>query len=372
MITNLIYFFFLFPIAVIGIICAYTDIKYNKIFNKWIILGFIYIFLLYVSLFFLGEKVYVLKLFLNGIISFSVGFLLWSFRLWSSGDTKLFTLYAFLVPLDFYSKSFIFYFPSFNLLVNLFIPLLFVLIINALITTLKELYKFKKTKQELKFPKINKIFQICLFLLKLFLSYVFVFIVLNLFIIPLAKEFPIGELFNNPFIIFIFLLFTIKTFNEKRRDKKWLDWLIYGIIFGYFSWLIFLGEYSRLMLILKVSLVFMIFVGLTRVILSFYIQKKETKKIKVKDIKEGMVLVEGEFFSFINKFKKDFGFLDAGGINKSQLSLIKKIFKNSEKLDVKIYKTLPFAPFLFLSAVISVITKSSFLVLLDRIFQYFL
>jgi hypothetical protein len=369
---NLVYFLFLFPLIIIGIICSYTDIKYNKIFNKWVGLGFIYVICLYIFLLFFGEKIYVLKLVLNGIISFSVGFLLWRFRLWSAGDTKLFTLYTFLVPLDFYSKSFVSYFPSFNLLINLFIPLLLVLILSALVFAVKSLLDFKKIKVKLKPLKMNKIFYGFLFLLNIFLSYVFAFILLNLIIFPITKGSPINEFFENPFIIFVILLFTIRFFNKKRREKKWFNLMIYGIIFGYFNWLILLGEQARLILILKTSLFFMVFVGLTRIILNFYIQKKEIKNIKIKDVKEGMVLVEGDFFSFISKLKEEFGFLDAGGISKKQLKLIKEIFKNSEKMDVKIYKTLPFAPFLFLSAIISIFSQSSFLVLIDRMFRYFL
>ena len=118
-----------------------------------------------------------------------MGFLLWRFRLWSAGDTKLFTLYALLVPLDFYSKSFVFYFPSFNLLINLFIPLLLVLILNALVFAVKGLWNFEKIKVELKSLKINKIFYIFIFLLNVFLSYVFVFILLNSIILPMTKGF---------------------------------------------------------------------------------------------------------------------------------------------------------------------------------------
>ena len=116
-------FLFLVPLAVIGLICAYTDIKYGKIFNKWIVFGLIYVFFLYVFLFSYKTSIdYIFELILNGAIAFLVGYLLWHFKLWSAGDAKLFAVYAFLIPLHFYSKSYTPYFPSFNLLVNVFIP----------------------------------------------------------------------------------------------------------------------------------------------------------------------------------------------------------------------------------------------------------
>jgi Flp pilus assembly protein protease CpaA len=351
---NLIYFLFLLPLAIIGISCSYTDIKYGKIFNKWIILGFIYIFCLYIFIFFFLEgRVYIFKLILNGTIAFSAGYLLWYFKLWSAGDAKLFSVYAFLVPLDFYSKSYVLHFPSFNLLMNLFVPLLLVLIISALIVTLKELYKAKDRIKKLKLPETKRVFQLLSYLFQLFLNYVFAFIILNLIIFPL-------------------LLLTIGSFNKKRREKKWLNWVLYGVILGYASLLIFSGDLQRLIFTLKTALVFMVFVGLTRNILDLYVQKREIEKVKIKNIKEGMILAKDESSMFLNKIKEDFGALDAGGLSKNQVKLIKEFFKNNEELEIKIYKTLPFAPFLFLSAIISVFTQSSFLVLIDKAFRYFL
>ncbi|MCX6759180.1 MAG: hypothetical protein NT012_01230 [Candidatus Nealsonbacteria bacterium] len=371
---NLIYFLFLLPLAIVGISCSYTDIKYGKIFNKWIILGFIYIFCLYIFIFFFLEgRVYIFKLILNGTIAFSTGYLLWYFKLWSAGDAKLFSVYAFLVPLDFYSKSYVLHFPSFNLLMNLFVPLLLVLIISALIVTLKELYKAKDRIKKLKLPETKRVFQLLSYLFQLFLNYVFVFIILQSIILPLTKHFPISEVFNNPFFIFALLLLTIVSFNKKRREKKWLNWVLYGVILAYICSIIFSGEFfDRLINLLRVSLVFMVFVGLTRNILNLYVQKREIEKVKIKNIKEGMILTKDESSMFLNKIKEDFGALDAGGLSKNQVKLIKEFFKNSEELEIKIYKTLPFAPFLFLSAIISVFTQSSFLVLIDKAFRYFL
>lgn len=370
---NLIYFLFLLPLAIIGISCSYTDIKYGKIFNKWIILGFIYIFCLYIFIFFFLEgKVYIFKLILNGTIAFSAGYLLWYFKLWSAGDAKLFSVYAFLVPLNFYSKSYVLHFPSFNLLMNLFVPLLLVLIISALIVTLKELYKAKDRIKKLKLPETKRVFQLLSYLFQLFLSYVFAFIILNLIIFPLIRNFPISEVFNNPFFIFALLLLTIGSFNKKRREKKWLNWVLYGVILGYASLLIFSGDLQRLISALKVALVFMVLVGLTRNILDLYVQKREIEKVKIKNIKDGMILVKDKSSIFLSKLKEDFGALDAGGLSKNQVKLIKEFFKNNEELEIKIYKTLPFAPFLFLSAIISVFTQSSFLVLIDKAFRYFL
>ena len=57
---------------------------------------------------------------------------------------------------------------------------------------------------------------------------------------------------------------------------------------------------------------------------------------------------------------------------KNQTELIKNLCRENEEAEVEIYKTFPFAPFLFLSAIISVCTQSSFLPLIERFFQYLL
>jgi hypothetical protein len=372
---NYIDFLFLSPLAVIGIACSYTDIKYGKIFNKWTIFSFINIFFLYIFLFFYKVNIdYIFELILNGGIAFLGGYLLWYLKLWSAGDAKLFAVYAFLIPLHFYSKSYIPHFPSFNLLINLFIPLLFVLIIGALITALKEGWNLRNKIKELKLPKMKRISQLSASLSKMFLTYLFVIIILQSFRFLREKP-PADEVLSNPFFLFALLFLTIGYLTKKMRGKKWLSLLAYGVILGYSAFLIFSGEPQHLMSILKVALVFMVLVGFTRQILNFYIQKKQIQKIKIKDIQEGMVLVKDKASLVLKKLKEkgeEFGVLDAGGLKKKQAELIKNLFQDNKETEVGVYRTFPFAPFLLLSAVISISTQSSFLPLLDRVFRYFL
>ncbi len=83
-------------------------------------------------------------------------------------------------------------------------------------------------------------------------------------------------------------------------------------------------------------------------------------------------MVENNNSFFDEKIKEKVGKIDAGGLNKEQVKIIKNYFKNKEDLEIKIYRTFPFAPFLFLSAIISITTRSSFLLLIDKFFQYLL
>ncbi len=335
--TNLIHFLFLVPLAIIGIICSYTDIKYKKIFNKWIVWSFIYIIFLYCFLFlFLKDNIYIFSLILNGLIAFSIGYILWYFRLWSAGDAKLFTVYSFLIPLFFYSENFIPYFPSFNLLINLFIPVLVVLIISALFFFLKEIFGFREKIRKIKYPGFGKIFIFFKQFFHYFLNYVFIFIILNSIIFPLTRSFKFSDVLDNPFFIFALLILTIGSFTKKRQENKKLNWVLYGII------------------------------------LNFYVEKKEIEKIKAKDIKKGMIPAEREEILFLTKNNDDFGKISAEGLSENQVKIIKNFLKNNESSEITIYKTFPFAPFLFLSAIISILTQSSFLPIIDSLIGYFI
>ena len=310
---------------------------------------------------------------INGIIAFLGGYFLWHYRLWSAGDAKLFAVYAFLIPLNFYAKSYIAIFPSFNLLINLFIPLLLVIMGYALFSLLKEGYGSRDKIKRVSLPENTKIFKAAMFLWQTFLRFTFVIILFHLLFF-LTKEIPLSETLFNPFFVFGLLLLIMGRFSALEQKEKWLIFIIYGTVFGCGGFLILNEQFQALANILKTALVFMILIGLTRQVLDFYIQKRETEGTKIKDIKKGMVLTEKSFSLILAKLKKDekeefFGRIDASGINKNQVEFIKRLFEKNQELKIKAYKTFPFAPFLFLSAVISISTQSSFLPLINKTLQ---
>lgn len=127
-------------ICLIGIITSLEDISFSKIRNKWIVSGLIsaffvyflsWVFYLYSYNFQLYEimkaSLYYISDFdkwvINLFISFLVGYLFWRIKIWGAGDAKLFICYASLIPLKQYSKVYFgYYFASFELLMNIFIP----------------------------------------------------------------------------------------------------------------------------------------------------------------------------------------------------------------------------------------------------------
>lgn len=110
----------------------------------------------------------------------------------------------------------------------------------------------------------------------------------------------------------------------------------------------------------------MVLFGLLQKVLAFYIEKKEIKKIKVKDLREGTIFTQNSAILIKNELRQkgleeNFGQTDASGLSIEQVKLIKNLFASTPHLEIEAYKTFPFAPFLFLSVIFSLLTKSSFL-----------
>lgn len=367
----------LFPLFIIGGICTYTDVKYGKIFNKWIVIGFFWgisfsIFLFFYNYFFLfqiSNIKYLIEVGINGLIAFLVGYLLWHLKLWSAGDAKFFALCAFLLPLKFYSKSYLPYFPSFNLLVNLFVPLLLVLTAAAFFQGIKELYNNRAKLKNIKNLDIKELLPRLKILakkfLQLFLSYIFISVFFQRMV--LLKEFVPGlEFLFNPFFLFL-SMFVIYGFLSKIELRiKWISYFIKGTTIAYCSFLLFFGRAETLKSILKQALIFLVLITLFRQVLNFYIEKKEVKEVQIKDLQKGAVVSNQDISGILKQLRdrkkeKEFGKMGAEGLNKKQAIIIKNLFAGKPDLKIRIYKTFPFTPFMLLSVLISILTKSSLL-----------
>jgi len=53
--------------------------------------------------------------------------------------------------------------------------------------------------------------------------------------------------------------------------------------------------------------------------------------------------------------------IGSDGLNEVQIQAIQELFKNDLEKELYIYETFPFAPFMFLAFIFSLITKTSFL-----------
>jgi len=302
---------------------------------------------------------------LNGFITLILGYLLWHFRLWTAADAKLFTLYALLIPLEFYSKSYFPYFPSFLLLINVFIPLLLILMIKAFIFGSKELLKtlkdFKKLpdRETLKKIKVGMISGA-----KVYIVFIFIFVVLQLL---RDKMFIIfDKIIPDPFLIFLLLFFAYRLIFSFSSKQKLLSLFLAIAGGGYAFYLLLSGQTGVLLNILKFAFVFMVLVGFVRKLLDLYIEKKETSKVRVQELKEGMFL---SLQSLNKEIAEKLNPLRPEGITKEQIELIKNSFAEEKDKELMIYKTFPFAPLMFLGAAITLITRDSILIIILNFFN---
>jgi len=120
----------LFAVCVLGLLTSFTDLRSGRISNRAVLSAIIAAF------FFNALNGFEWQAFLlNGIIAFAFGFALFLARLWSPADSKLFLAYALLVPQGFYALGYIPLFPSLTILINTFVPAFVFLFAKLLLQT---------------------------------------------------------------------------------------------------------------------------------------------------------------------------------------------------------------------------------------------
>lgn len=388
-------YFFLIPIFIIGLITSFEDFKYGKIRNKWVKIGFLWglaIFGLYIfwNFFFLfiqhlkiaPSSVFLLRfsylgeLLLNTGIALAVGFLMWYWNVWSAGDAKLFALFSFLLPLKFYSKTYLSYFPSFGLLLNIFIIALGIFLIMLVWNFVLYVLKRKKrvlTKDErnIRNKKVKE--NIFSFLKE----------VLNLLVIFFVMVSFFGLLFKSTVGENLAYFFTIKLGLEK--------WVLFIAILGIFIFLMkFLQKIKKIFYIAAIILlVWLLYrwvrfdqspllaikpmLSITAIIVfggfifrkafDWHVNRKEIQEVDTRDLKIGMRLTEESLNGLKNKdeklFKESIGKIYSDGLTEKQALFLRKFAEDKEITKLKIYKPSPFAILIFIGLIATILFRGS-------------
>ncbi len=304
-------YLFLGLILFISLIICWEDIQYKKIRNKLILIGLFSGIVLFGSSYFLGwvDNYYLKIVFLNTIIALIISFLIWKMGFWPAGDSKYFVLIAFLLPIHYYNKSYLEYFPAFVLLVNIFVLFIGIILVKIIyfISKIFLAFSFKTNKKEFK----QKMFQMA-----------------DTFIVNLQKV-------NN--------------------WKKWgKGMLLGGIIYFILSFFVY-KQSINLVSFFMYSSVFSLF----DVILNFYNQSFARKSIDVIDLQIRMNLVD-ELPSDLRKDKEKIekiGNLRPDGLNKQQVKVIKEYYASKNLNQIYIYKTIPFSVWIFIGTIVTIILQ---------------
>lgn len=367
---------FLPGILGVGILSSLSDIKTGRVKNSLIKKGFLYGLIIYFliiawtllkeylrqyvfynSQFFYLKFSYFPALIINVAIAFIVGIIFWKFDIWAAADAKLFTLYSFLIPLTVYVYERVPYFPSFALLVNIYI-------ISLLYLLLTYLWRIKIGSEDFKgffsggIPKIIhgiKISKIFDYLSLFFISFSISF---SLFFLVISRIKPSASLTILFYIVGFAILMLLGGFlNKYKKIKVYLSILsiIYMIIWFIFSAtpLSILNQFLRFIFYMVIiNLIFRLFGSLAN---------SDIKIINIENLEQNMILTVGalKLLSGDQEFYKNLGNIYPDGLSPEQTEKIKEFFKNKDVKTVEVCKTFPFALFIFIGAIITLIIQGS-------------
>jgi hypothetical protein len=276
-------YLFLPVIFLIGGITSYQDFKYGKIKNKWIVLGLCWGAVVYISLVILKffnpaviSYSYIFAVLINSGIALVVGYGLWHFDLWSAGDAKLFFVFAFLFPLEYYGRGYLPYFPAFALLVNVFVPAAIYLAMQNLISVSAVLFK----TEDFLNSAIYRLKSEYISFLKIVFGFFLAFVSFQIIRFEI-KDWP-GEFGAGWSILVLLAALAGFKFLKKifGKGKIWASIILSLFIVFYLAANDLLGKEEKIIAFLSVikdSLIFTIIFGLAFILLSY--ETKDRQKV---------------------------------------------------------------------------------------------
>ncbi|MCG2695348.1 hypothetical protein L6248_00185 [Candidatus Parcubacteria bacterium] len=361
--NNIIDIIFLPMLFFIGAKTSWDDFRCGKIKNKWIILGIVYgaaALICLLVLDFTVEEIYItplyfLKVFINSLAALLAGYLLWRYGLWAAGDAKLFFVFSLLLPLEYYWKSYFPHFPSFVLLINIFVLVFIIIFFKASFFALKFVFQFLKNKPKININKIIIIFKKNADeFLKIFLIFTAIFIIM-LNLTRIAADIINPGLLNESFLLlFLFLLYRfIFSIVKKSNFLFGLTLLLLTLYLA--VGLFFYSEetISQLSEIFGKTAKYMAIILFLIIILDYYIKKTALISVKAEELAPGMSLAIND-----KKFnKKNIGTIFGGGLAKNQVEFVKEWARKNKITEIKIYQRFPFAFWMFLGLLITILLK---------------
>ncbi len=338
-----------------GVWTSYTDIKKGTIKNYSILLLVLVAILL--NIFFTRSFIsYPLASMINLAVAIIAGVVIWLAGLWSAADAKLFIAFTLLLPVTVYKYS-ISYFPGISILVNSFVPLFLVFFFQLMFKT-----SFKEKKEissELIEPRF--IFHLLLAMLALMsISY------------GISYVFKISIDYFLTVIILFAILWLVEQKFKLRLDYFFLAVIILSLVFLH-ELILTLSFFLNWIIFSCVILFIFFLIHLSRFVY--------TQSVKLTELKEGMIPAEMIFRRGEKYFKKSISFVtllillrerstakplfgyNPDGIKSKDIKRVLSLYRE-KKLPfdkIKICKTIPFAPVLFLGVLLTYFAKGYFI-----------
>jgi preflagellin peptidase FlaK len=369
----------------IGLIASWSDFRESKIKNRLIIFGalaalFFYLaeILILLSFDISPRWVYFRDVLVNTGLGFLAGFILWRLNVWAPGDAKLFALFALLIPLTYYEKNYLLYFPSFALILNVFAVVLAFIFLKMICDFFVSAFSFFSRKQLPENSELSRltdgkdgrmpvkssrpVFKKVLKEFILMPAFTFgVFFALSVIFKSLQVWRGPGDLafLDHPLLLFSALFMIFQVSNKIRRIFKmglaflFLIYLAAGLLLWPKAILTALHGTFR-----PQTIYFVLGFLVLNKLIDFYIEKKDVLKIPLRKLKPQMVLTTRSLGK-LRGLAPDLE-ISPDGLTEEDLGIIKDLGEKNPKLRfVEIYKAMPLAPFIFLGVILTLILRGA-------------
>lgn len=308
---------------------------------------------------------YIKYFFLNTFISIIVAYVLWKIGVWAAGDAKLFIIYTWIIPFEYYSKGYILYFPSLALLLNIFIPIFIIISITAFlknisitIGSLSKVFQKKVTILPLKgYWELarHKLKSSWKEILRESIGYLIVFF---------GFQILAGKIRLNPLLLIILFFAAYRLVSAGLKKIFYLFPAAIILLIYLASTAIHGRSVSGVALTFKTSIYYMFFVLILNAIFNIYIKYTQTKMMPIQALDSNVVLSDKTIQQFqqeLKDFKDQIGIIYPDGLSYEQAELIKKIYIDKGYKCIEVYKTFPFAIWIFLGVILTVCLKQNVL-----------
>jgi len=354
------------PVILLGIITSYEDIQYGKVRNKLLLVFLVFnLVLLVLTMSGSGTAdflVYLRDVFVNTICALIAGYVLWKGNIWPPGDAKLFATFAFILPLSYYSGNYLPVFPSFALLINIFsVALVFVIVHIFAMLVSTSTYKAPDLKLQIA-EKLQILREKWLEYLNYTLGMVSLFLFVNLVSRPLQQVLqPYIPGFSLLLFIMVFMFF--HKLMAFIKGKNFIA-VFFVVTLLFFAMLVFWEKVSLVhaLVIIKDSIqkglmIFILMSAINSLFIS-YLKISEEKKVRVGELSRKNVLTQDSYKEIRQKIE-DFGHIQPQGLASEQIEKIKKKFPAEKEFTE--YRTMGFAPTIFLGVLVTMYLKQSVL-----------
>jgi Flp pilus assembly protein protease CpaA len=349
----------------LGIFASFYDIKFYKIKNSFILVGFLigsinFLILSILKLFNLWDGPF-FKILNHAIVGVFIitllGYLFWKLHFFSAGDAKFLSLMVFLLPpsfREFFKYSY--FLPFFNIILNIFLLLFLYILLDCTIGVSRLIADYilgrVNRKDFFDFKKID--FKRAM---DIILGYVCLILLIGIFT-ELKIFFSLAFSLGIYLLLFFLIPFLNKIFTHYRK-------VIYVLLCIELIFIIFWSEFKSkdYFWIIK-NAKFFIFFGLFVYLSNFYFSKKEINKIPIEKLHSGLVLTdsmkrkirglikESDLCNLFVRFRLE-------RLNNSDIEKLKALLREKNIKYVECYKCFPLIPFIFLGTMTTIMIKTN-------------